>query len=1186
MKTNKKLILTLSFLTVLPTAFSLFSCDNNKNDGSSSNNISVTDNIVIKNPFKAVYGVGVIIDFDEINFVIERNGETFTISGSDNRLSISGGETDTVGKHQIKVVYAEKTFIFDYEVKQFYLTLDFNNGLYNEKSSVKVPLFNDRVDIQEYVPIYQEEELTKIFSGWFFDKECTERALFAKEKEFRSSDDITLYAGYDEYRDDEFTYTIDEKTNTATLTSLNFDEAGFSLLFDTKFVIPSTIRGYPVTEIGPNFFVRKTIDEEGNEFEEDYATYMFADEIVFNEDSKLEKIGDRAFANLSSLTKITFPESLQVIGNGAFEATSLSGELHFNKNLTKIGNSAFAYNVNLTSVTFEEGSKIKIIGENAFLSDDIISSVEFPEGLEEIRDEAFSGCNDITSVNLPSSISIIGSGAFKNMTSLQSINVSENNKNYATLNGNLYSRDMKKLIRYCYKDNETSFIVPSSVTSISDSAFALFSDYVALNTLTLNEGLVSIGKEAFNNCIFDVTLPKSVTGFSVETFKGYAGKKIGVEEGNEKYVAKDGIIYSKDYSVLYACPDSYEKTFFTLDDRVERISRNAFYGCTDISAFTIGENSSLKEVEKDALNLSSMDSLKYIEIAKIGNIKFALNSLSSKETFSNTFFAIVLASEDDKEKLVNQLDQNDSIINNIYLKKDVEKATLDAVETVFELPYSSFETSYHDFTKLPNILKDQVKTSLSLLTYSFNNNVYNDKEYLYYACYCEMLSLSMYNDIFLSDNYSVSNNGFALSYLNAAYKTWPSEVQTKVDSALSKCNGKYVYLNNEEGLAELYRDIISFNATSTSFDQEEFASLKRRGESLQIDNAIVPATVYEKYTLLNIDNTIADLLKVDLDSCDNAKLDELYIQMRGCSENNFYGLAEALLSYNKSEYRKSKVYRYDEYTKFAEKFEQLWAEAEEETVERIKNFDLTTFDSTEYINFYNNNIYFLFNRFYYSSYAFDDEIQTIDAVIYTSVLVDDLHEFDDGITDGNFASAYYFVKRIDDGLDSLSVDDQNKIHDYSYYLTMKTKIENYGKEYAETFADIISSFEIVEDNLSLGNIEELYDEYSYFIARTNTGSFDYASDFLESDIVAKYHAIVASYLINEVLGAYPIVTSENYLEVKKILDGFYSFDDLTKHDGYSSYINSYLAGADTSLVLNYAKYQEFLETLTNLESNQ
>lgn len=1183
MKTNKKLLLILSLGVLLPTSLTLSSCDKNDSinstDSSNKGNSSV-EILEMQNPFKSVYGVGVIIDFGNINFSVNLNGENLLINGLDSRLTITGGDTEIVGTHQIDVTFQGKTFSFSYEVKQFYVTLDFNSGTYEDKESVKLPLYNNRVDISDYLPISSEGETVKSFSGWYYDKECTSRAAFALDKEFKSEQDVTLYAGYDLYYDDQFTYVIDTKKNTATLVSLNFAMLDFSFFFDTILRIPSTIKGYPVTEIGSDFLIDKISDPEFGDDEIDYATMMFTKDIVFDEGSQLEKIGDRAFRNLSSLTSIEFPESLNSIGTEAFTATSLTGELHFGKNLTKIGSKAFSYDVAITDVTFEEGSKIKIIGESAFLGDASIHSVEFPNGLEEIREEAFAGCTDLASVKLPASISLIGAGAFKNMSSLSEISVDENNKNYASLDGNLYSKNMEKLIRYCYKEGQTSFSLPASVVSLGDSAFTLFSDFTSLNELKLNEGLSYIGKEVFSNCIFDIELPKSLNSFSLDAFKGYAGSSIKVREGNDRYASEDGILYSADFKTLFSCPGDYHATHFVLRDSVKKISNNAFYKCDEITSFKIGKNSALEEVAKNGLLLSSMNSLKYLDLEKIDGISFKNDSISSSEAFSNTNYIVVLANEEDKNKFVSSLVEGDSLTEKVYSKDEVSVAAKEAVENCFEISFDSFDTQYEDLFKTIDVLLDDTKRSVSLTSYLFDNGLSEGKEYQYYSSYYEMLYLSLYAKVFLEDSYSLVNNGYSLSYLNSTYQCLPTEVKEKVKLPLSKMNEKYKFINEEEGLKQLYRDILSFKADKNTFDAKEFALIEERAKNLQLENAAMPSTVYEKYLLLKVDNGINEILKTNLDAASVRELNDLYIMIKPCQENDYSSIQTIIDAYFGNSYRKEKVYHYDEYEAFIEKFAEKFNSQEDIIKEKIENFDFTSYNYDEYYTFYKNEVIFLHDRFLYSYYDVEENAN----LIFLNIAINDFHQYDnDGLDDSDFADAYCYANYVNGYMED--IEENTKIHEYDYFFEMKEKIETYAEEYASKFTNKVNSFEISKENLTKEKVDDLYNTYSKFISNLLIQGEDLAEDLLDETTYLKYNAIMASYIIQELLAKFPTVTAENAYSLKKALYGYYGFSDLTKHEGYESYINTYLAKiSDYDTVLGYDNYEALLSGLLDLEN--
>lgn len=99
----------------------------------------------------------------------------------------------------------------------------------------------------------------------------------------------------------------------------------------------------------------------------------------------VEIIADNAFARQGFLEEVTFPESLRLIGNRAFEFTGLK------------------------SVAIP--GQVKIIGSHAFHFCRKLTNVEFSEGLEEIYNEAFFSTG-IRKVSFPSSLKKLGKYSF------------------------------------------------------------------------------------------------------------------------------------------------------------------------------------------------------------------------------------------------------------------------------------------------------------------------------------------------------------------------------------------------------------------------------------------------------------------------------------------------------------------------------------------------------------------------------------------------------------------------------------------------------------------------------------------------------------------------------------------------------------------------------------------------------
>lgn len=87
-------------------------------------------------------------------------------------------------------------------------------------------------------------------------------------------------------------------------------------------------------------------------------------EVIFEEGSVLESIGDEAFKG-SSFTSIRLPASIKSIGKGAFYSCS-----------------------SLSSVQFEEGSRLEVIGAEAFVSSSL-TSITIPKSVVSIGKKAF-----------------------------------------------------------------------------------------------------------------------------------------------------------------------------------------------------------------------------------------------------------------------------------------------------------------------------------------------------------------------------------------------------------------------------------------------------------------------------------------------------------------------------------------------------------------------------------------------------------------------------------------------------------------------------------------------------------------------------------------------------------------------------------------------------------------------------
>ena len=123
-------------------------------------------------------------------------------------------------------------------------------------------------------------------------------------------------------------------------------------------------------------------------------------------------IGELAFANCSTLTKITLPNTVDSLGKNAFRSCAALTEV-VAPNLTKFGDRAFIFCSSLTTVPIHQAQGV-------------------------IDAHAFHGATALTSVTIPSTVTQIGANAFEDCTGLKKITVSWTNPNQVTVGNDAF----------------------------------------------------------------------------------------------------------------------------------------------------------------------------------------------------------------------------------------------------------------------------------------------------------------------------------------------------------------------------------------------------------------------------------------------------------------------------------------------------------------------------------------------------------------------------------------------------------------------------------------------------------------------------------------------------------------------------------------------------------------------------
>lgn len=196
-------------------------------------------------------------------------------------------------------------------------------------------------------------------------------------------------------------------------------------------------------------------------------------------------IGDYAFEDCTSLVNVTVPAGITTIGDGAFwDCASLA-----NINVS-------ADNTAYTSV------------DGVLFSKDMIDLLQYPignarteyaipDGVINVANYLFWGCTTLKNLIIPGSVAVIGVDALWRCLSLENINVSADNKVYASVDGVLFNKDKTELLQYPVGNKRTEYSIPNGVTSIADYSFP---ECTSIESITLSDSVISIGEMAFPAC--------------------------------------------------------------------------------------------------------------------------------------------------------------------------------------------------------------------------------------------------------------------------------------------------------------------------------------------------------------------------------------------------------------------------------------------------------------------------------------------------------------------------------------------------------------------------------------------------------------------------------------------------------------------------------------------------------------
>lgn len=336
--------------------------------------------------------------------------------------------------------------------------------------------------------------------------------------------------------------------------------------------------------------------------------------------------------NLSPIKKIIFGNSVNSIHENILAKCPTLETVETSGSIARVGVDAFSDTPWLVKKELTEFGIMYI--DNALYkyngSMTTPTTIDIPEGVKSITDEAFKDCNYLVKIAIPSTMEYIGKDAFMGCSSLGEV---------------IWNSDL------CEDFDESPFQKTSvALVSFKDGLkripSCLFYNCKNLLEVRLPDNLECIGNKAFYNCdgLTDIALPNSLHIIEGEAFASCDGlRKIIIPEKLQKLnygafqgcsnlleVAYNAISCSVSTSsiglVFGGCPI----TNFNFGDKVDTIpsclckglndiseiiipnsvayiGKNAFYGCTNVTDLVVGEGlKSLYEGFESCTNLDKV----------------------------------------------------------------------------------------------------------------------------------------------------------------------------------------------------------------------------------------------------------------------------------------------------------------------------------------------------------------------------------------------------------------------------------------------------------------------------------------------------------------------------------------------------------------------------------------------------
>lgn len=332
-------------------------------------------------------------------------------------------------------------------------------------------------------------------------------------------------------------------------------------------------------------------------------------------------IADNVFKDNKSITKVVFPEGLISIGNSAFEMASYLAEIRFASTIESIGQKAFKGCMSLESADFEVLENILFLGRESFVgvgfktlvipecfgnleylgehSEEVYYIYDYPAfallpNLESLVvnasvniNSSFTACPLLKEIDFNADVAF-GTHDFLGCTSLEILRF---NTDISVVGKEIFPR--------IWSDTSGNLIYVKGYGDYPDeSAYQMdvdgegrgFASYAFDNASSLKQVIFAgnVGRIegfVFNDCpeLTEVRFAGSVDYISSAAFNNSPKVNIVLEEGNDKVLLEDGVLYDIDKTRMYMLPNWDYEGVFEVPFSVKELANRQFGACVQNS---------------------------------------------------------------------------------------------------------------------------------------------------------------------------------------------------------------------------------------------------------------------------------------------------------------------------------------------------------------------------------------------------------------------------------------------------------------------------------------------------------------------------------------------------------------------------------------------------------------------------